>query len=1127
MPRRTDIHRILLIGSGPIVIGQACEFDYSGTQGAKALRQEGYEVVLVNSNPATVMTDPEFAHRTYVEPLDVSVVEAIIAREKPDALLPTLGGQTALNLALKLAKAGVLEKHGVELIGASVEAIRKAEDRELFNAAMRKIGLSVARSFLARSIADAEYAVEQLGFPIVLRPSFTMGGSGGGIAYDKPSFDVAIRWAFQQSPTAECLIEESLLGWKEYELEVIRDRADNFAVICTIENFDPMGVHTGDSITVAPAMTLTDKEYQRLRDAGRAIISEIGVDTGGSNIQFAVNPKDGRVLVIEMNPRVSRSSALASKATGYPIAKIAAKLAVGYRLDELRNDVTGTSAAFEPTIDYVVTKIPRFAFEKFGGADQRLTTQMKSVGEVMAIGRTFKQSLLKAARSLETGRDGLPSLLHKVDYVKLAEILAHPREDGSITAAVPRLEEGAAPARPHTLQRALLEVIKTPLADRLYYIMDALRLDATLEQVCASTNIDPWFVDQLRELVEAERELSAAAKGGDGIGREHLLRAKTLGFSDSAIGGLLGTSAQAVRAQRTKLGISPIYARVDSCAAEFAALTPYQYSTWSTSPNASEAEPTTRHKVMILGGGPNRIGQGIEFDYCCVHASFALRELGIETIMVNCNPETVSTDYDTSDRLYFEPLTFEDVMSIVEVEKPDAVIVQFGGQTPLKLALPLARAGVKLLGTSADAIDRAEDRERFEALLEKLHLRRPRGVIAVGIEAAKQQAEALGFPVVVRPSYVLGGRAMEVVRSRADLEHYLRIAFEAIEDSDNPSILIDEFLEDAIEVDVDCLCDGKVAVIGGILQHVEEAGVHSGDSTMCLPPHALPPEVLSSIHSATRALAMELGVVGLMNVQFAVRGSAVYVIEVNPRASRTVPFVSKSIGVPLAKVATKLMAGKTLKELGLDREIVPQHFAVKESVFPFVKFPGVDTLLGPEMRSTGEVMGLGESFAEAFGKAMLASGFRLPPDGNVFVSVRDEDKPAVADIALRLTRLGFSIVATRGTAEILARASIAAEIVNKVGEGSPDCVDMLKDGKIVMVVNTTSGEKAIKDSYSIRRQTVLSGIAYFTTMAAAAAAIGAIEDGRDRPLSVCSLQEYHEVLAARLARRGAKSESNL
>ena len=1070
MPRRADIHRILLIGSGPIVIGQACEFDYSGTQGAKALRQEGYEVVLVNSNPATVMTDPEFSDRTYVEPLEVSILEAIIERERPDALLPTLGGQTALNLALKLAAAGVLERYGVELIGASVEAIKKAEDRELFNAAMRKIGLSVARSFLARTLEDAEHAVQQLGFPIVLRPSFTMGGSGGGIAYDKKSFDIAIRWAFQQSPTHECLIEESLLGWKEYELEVIRDRADNFAVICTIENFDPMGVHTGDSITVAPAMTLTDKEYQRLRDAGRAIISEIGVDTGGSNIQFAVNPKDGRVVVIEMNPRVSRSSALASKATGYPIAKIAAKLAV----------------------------------------------------EVMAIGRTFKQSLLKACRSLETGRDGLPSLMRKVDYVRMAELLSSPREDGSITSGPPRLEDNAPAPDPAQLKAALLTVIKTPLSDRLYYIMDALRAGASAEEVCRATNIDPWFIDQLTELLAEERSLIELGKRGEKLDDERLRGAKTLGFSDSAIAGFMNTTAKAIRDQRIERGITPVYARVDSCAAEFRALTPYQYSTWG---EVSEAEPTQNRKVMILGGGPNRIGQGIEFDYCCVHASFALRELGIETIMVNCNPETVSTDYDTSDRLYFEPLTFEDVMSIVEVEKPDAVIVQFGGQTPLKLAVPLARAGVKILGTQAEAIDRAEDRERFEALLEKLRLRRPRGVIAMGLEDAKREAERLGFPVVVRPSYVLGGRAMEVVRSRPDLERYLRIAFEAIEDTERPTILIDEYLEDAIEVDVDCLCDGTIAVIGGVLQHVEEAGVHSGDSTMCLPPHALPPEVLSSIHAATRALAIELGVVGLMNVQFAVRGSAVYVIEVNPRASRTVPFVSKSIGVPLAKVATKIMAGKTLAELGLDREIVPQHYAVKESVFPFVKFPGVDTLLGPEMRSTGEVMGLGESFAEAFGKAMLASGFKLPPGGTVFVSVRDHDKPAVADLALRLTRLGYSVVATRGTAEVLARAGIQASVVSKVGEGSPHVVDMLKAGQIHMVVNTTSGEKAIKDSYSIRRQTVLSGIAYFTTMAATAAAIAALEDGRDRALSVCSLQEYHQVLAARLARRSAKNVS--
>jgi carbamoyl-phosphate synthase large subunit len=1119
MPRRDDIHRILLIGSGPIVIGQACEFDYSGTQGAKALRQEGYEVVLVNSNPATVMTDPEFAHRTYVEPLDVPVLEAIIAREKPDALLPTLGGQTALNLALKLAKAGVLEKYGVELIGASVEAINKAEDRALFNAAMAKIGLSVARSFVARTLEDANAAAKQLGFPVVLRPSFTLGGSGGGIARDQTQFDAAIRWAFAQSPTHECLIEESLLGWKEYEFEVIRDRADNFAVICSIENFDPMGVHTGDSITVAPAMTLTDKEYQRLRDASRAVITEIGVDTGGSNIQFAVNPKDGRVIVIEMNPRVSRSSALASKATGYAIAKIAAKLAVGYRLDELRNDVTGTSAAFEPAIDYVVTKIPRFAFEKFAGADQRLTTQMKSVGEVMAIGRTFKQSLLKACRSLETGRDGLPSLVQKVDYVKLAELLGKPNPDGSITASPPRRDDAVPLADAATLKAALLEIIKTPLGDRLWYIFDALRLGATAAEVCTATAIDPWFVDQLVELLDEERALCAIGQSGGKLDEATLRHAKTLGFADSAIATFTQTTAADVRALRKQLDVLPVYARVDSCAAEFKALTPYQYSTWG---QVTEAEPTKRKKVMILGGGPNRIGQGIEFDYCCVHASFALRELGIETIMVNCNPETVSTDYDTSDRLYFEPLTFEDVMSIVDVEQPDAVIVQFGGQTPLKLAVPLARAGVKLLGTQADAIDRAEDREKFEALLEKLHLRRPRGVIAHGIDEAKHEAERLGFPVVVRPSYVLGGRAMEVVRSRPDLERYMRIAFEAIEDSERPTILIDEYLEDAIEVDVDCVCDGKVAVIGGVLQHVEEAGVHSGDSTMCLPPHALPPEVLASIHSATRALAMELGVVGLMNVQFAVRGSAVYIIEVNPRASRTVPFVSKSIGVPLAKIATKVMAGMSLDELGLGREIVPQHYAVKESVFPFVKFPGVDVLLGPEMRSTGEVMGLGASFAEAFGKAMLAAGNRLPTEGTVFISVRDEDKPGVADTALRLSRLGFQIVATRGTAEVLARAGVRAQLVNKVTDGSPHCVDMIKEGRIQLVINTTSGEQAIKDSYSIRRQTLLAGVAYFTTMAAAAAAAAAIEDALDRPLSVCSLQEYHASLRERLARRGSK-----
>jgi carbamoyl-phosphate synthase large subunit len=1107
MPRREDIHKILLIGSGPIVIGQACEFDYSGTQGAKALRQEGYEVVLVNSNPATVMTDPEFAGRTYVEPLHVDVLTTIIERERPDALLPTLGGQTALNLALGLGKAGVLEQYGVELIGASVEAINKAEDRELFNAAMRKIGLQVARSRVARTLEEAAQAVKELGFPLILRPSFTMGGSGGGIAYDAPGFETAIAWAFSQSPTHECLIEESLLGWKEYELEVIRDRADNFAVICSIENFDPMGVHTGDSITIAPAMTLTDKEYQRLRDAARAIITEIGVDTGGSNIQFGVNPADGRVVVIEMNPRVSRSSALASKATGYPIAKIAAKLAVGYRLDELRNDVTGTSAAFEPSIDYVVTKIPRFAFEKFEGSDQRLTTQMKSVGEVMAIGRTFKQSLLKAARALENGRDGLTSLHDRIDYVAYARILAQRGFSGS----PPRREEGQARPSPAELKAALLEVIKTPLCDRLWFIADALRLGCTAAEVCAATAIDPWFIQQLCEIIDEERSVSALAATGQAPSAAQLGRWKAMGFSDSAIASLLGTSSEEVRQARSRALVRPSYARVDSCAAEFPALTPYLYSTWG---GHSESEPRPLRKVMILGGGPNRIGQGIEFDYCCVHASFALRELGIESIMVNCNPETVSTDYDTSDRLYFEPLTFEDTLAIAEEEKPDAVIVQFGGQTPLKLAVPLARQGVRILGTSAEAIDRAEDREKFDLLLEKLRLKRPRGVIAHGMREAMEAAQQLGFPLMVRPSYVLGGRAMEIVSSPAGLEGYLRRAFEAVEDTERPTILLDEFLQDAIEVDVDCVSDGTIAVIGGLLQHVEEAGVHSGDSTMVLPAHSLPVHVLDEIRSSTRALALELGVRGLMNVQFAVRGETVFVIEVNPRASRTIPFVSKSIGQPLAKIATKVMAGKTLAELGFTEEIVPKHVAVKESVFPFAKLPGVDTILGPEMRSTGEVMGIGATFPEAFDKAMLASGMRLPDNGTAFISVRDEDKLAVRDVAARLLRVGFKLVATDGTARELNDAGVVCERVNKVVQGSPHCVDRVREGAIDVVINTTSDAQAIRDSYAIRRQALMSGVAYFTTIAAALAAAMAIEARIERgaKFSVRSLQEYHEGL---------------
>jgi carbamoyl-phosphate synthase large subunit len=1104
MPRREDIKKILLIGSGPIVIGQACEFDYSGTQGAKALKQEGYQVVLVNSNPATIMTDPEFADRTYVEPLVPEALEAIIERERPDALLPTLGGQTALNLALELDRRGTLAKYGVELIGAKVEAIRKAEERELFKAAMERIGLESAKAGVARTLEDAYRIVDELGFPIILRPSLTMGGTGGGIAYNREEFEQAIRWAFQCSPVHECLIEESLLGWKEYELEVIRDCVDNFAVICTIENFDPMGVHTGDSITVAPSMTLTDREYQRLRDAGRKIITEIGVDTGGSNIQFAVNPQNGRLIVIEMNPRVSRSSALASKATGYPIAKIAAKLAVGYRLDELRNDITGTSAAFEPTIDYVVVKIPRFAFEKFPGADPRLTTQMKSVGEAMSVGRTFKEALQKAARSLEIGRDGLATLLGRVDYRDLAAQIRRLQETGEgLNLSRPMNADLPAPTEAE-LRESILEVVRTPLSDRLWYVADGFRVGLTVEQLHEATAIDRWFLEQMKEILDVERAL--AATKGQPLANDLLHRAKVFGFTDSQIAGLRGEAAVALREHRKDAGVRPIYSRVDTCAAEFPSLTPYMYSTWGA---ASEAEPTERKKIMILGGGPNRIGQGIEFDYCCVHASFALKELGFETIMVNCNPETVSTDYDTSDRLYFEPLTFEDVMNIVDVEKPHGVIVQFGGQTPLRLAVALSRAGVPILGTSADAIDRAEDRERFDALLTKLRINRPRGGIAKGVSDAFEVADSIGYPVVVRPSYVLGGRAMEVVHSRTDLARYITVALEAVADAETQTILVDEFLKDAIEVDVDCISDGKTVVIGGVMQHIEEAGVHSGDSAVVLPAHALPPSVLSTIRSATRALALELGVVGLMNVQYAVRGSAVYVIEVNPRASRTVPFVSKAIGVPLAKLAAKVMAGATLKELGYTKEVLPRHVAVKESVFPFTKFPGVDTLLGPEMRSTGEVMGIGETVAEAFLKATLAVNTRLPSQGKVFVSVRDEDKAAACDLALRLAEVGLTIVATTGTRAALAQVGVEAEQAFKVGEGRPNIIDRLRDGDVAMVINTTAGAQAIRDSRSLRRQTLMSGIPYFTTIAAAVAAVDAIEVQRERPLSVSSLQEYH------------------
>jgi carbamoyl-phosphate synthase large subunit len=1105
VPRRDDLEKILIIGAGPIVIGQACEFDYSGTQGAKALRQEGYEVVLVNSNPATIMTDPDLAARTYVEPLEPKTLEAIVERERPDAILPTLGGQTALNLALALHHAGVLAKYDVELLGARPESIAKAEDRSLFKAAMEKIGLTCPRAGVAHSLEEAWAVVKDTGFPAILRPSFTMGGSGGGIADDEKEFEAKVAWALAQSPTHEVLIEESVLGWKEFELEVMRDRADNFIVVCSIENVDPMGVHTGDSITVAPAMTLTDKEYQRLRDAARAVMTEIGVETGGANVQFAVDPATGKVHVIEMNPRVSRSSALASKATGYPIAKIAAKLAVGYTLDELRNDITGTSAAFEPVIDYVVVKWPRFAFEKFPGADPTLGTQMKSVGEVMSIGRTFCESLQKAARSLEIARDGLVSLVGRVDYRVLAE--PKKKRDLAMEAAEVEPPKSLPPPSADELDRALRAVIPIGTADRLFYVADALRVGISRDEIHALTKIDPWFVAQVDRIVKAEARI-----GQGDLGPAALRSIKRLGFSDAQIAKLSGTTADDVRALRKKLGATPVYGRVDTCAAEFVAHTPYLYSTYE-SQTESKADHAKR-KVVILGGGPNRIGQGIEFDYCCVHAVQALRELGFETVMVNCNPETVSTDYDTSDRLYFEPLTLEDVLAICDEEKPDGVVVQFGGQTPLKLAVPLESAGVRLLGTSADAIDRAEDRGRFDALLTKLALRRPKSGIATGVDEAYRIADEIGYPVLVRPSYVLGGRAMTIAWTRAELESYVHLAVEAARDAGTQTILVDEFLKDAVEVDVDCVADGKRAVIGGVMQHIEEAGVHSGDSSSVLPPHSLPLDVVMSIEEQTRMLALELGVVGLMNVQFAVKGGDVYILEVNPRASRTVPFVSKATGRPLAKIAAKLMIGKTLDELGVGDIAVPRHVAVKQSVFPFAKFPGVDTILGPEMRSTGEVMGISDTFARAFYKSMVAAGLdvRAVSEGekrSVFISVKDEDKPVASIIARRLRAAGYEIVGTKGTAAALQRARIPCTAINKVLEGSPHVVDAIRSGTIAMVVNTTIGAREVRDSYSLRRQTLLMNIPYFTTIAAALAACDALEAARgDHGVRVRSLQEW-------------------
>jgi carbamoyl-phosphate synthase large subunit len=1127
MPKRDDIQKILLIGSGPIVIGQACEFDYSGTQGAKALVELGYDVVLVNSNPATIMTDPELVRRTYVEPLEIETLTAVIERERPDALLPTLGGQTALNLALELHEKGILSRLEVKLIGAQIDSIRKAEDRQLFKDAMAHAGLECPRSAHVSSVDEARTFGLEAGYPLILRPSFTMGGSGGAIVKDESELSAKVDWALQQSPTHQVLVEESVLGWKEYELEVIRDRNDNFIVVCSIENIDPMGVHTGDSITVAPAMTLTDREYQRLRDAARTVMHEIGVETGGSNVQFAVDPKTGRVLVIEMNPRVSRSSALASKATGYPIAKIAAKLAVGFTLDELENDITGTSAAFEPTIDYVVVKWPRFAFEKFPGADNRLGTQMKSVGEAMSIGRTFPEAVQKAARSLETGRDGLVTMVGRADYTSLTEDSAPNRD--LVHDAPPMAKPRASVPPPGAPElRAILErVIPVARADRLFHVVDALRAGMTVERVNELTAIDPWFLHQFVRIVEHETLITNAAE----LDRELLQESKQLGFSDSQIGRLRGSTEADIRALRDRLGVRPVYGRVDTCAAEFVARTPYLYSTYESE---SEAEISGKQKVIILGGGPNRIGQGIEFDYCCCHAVFALKELGLETVMVNCNPETVSTDYDTSDRLYFEPLTLEDVLAICREEASNGellgVIVQFGGQTPLKLAVPLEKAGIEILGTGADAIDRAEDRERFDALLTKLGLMRPRAGIAKDVAEAKRIAGEIGYPVLVRPSYVLGGRAMMNCWSEEELSAYVELAIEAArEEGGSQTLLIDQFLKNAIEVDVDCVSDGKRAVIGGVMQHIEEAGIHSGDSTSVLPPHTLDPDVVARIEEQARALALELGVVGLMNTQFAVKDNQIYVLEVNPRASRTVPFVSKATGRPLAKIAAKVMVGKSLDELEIFDEPLPTHVAVKESVFPFNKFPGVDTILGPEMRSTGEVMGISSSVALAFGKSLTASGYVLPDRGRAFISVKDDDKGPGAQVARRLRNLGYTIVATRGTADALERARIPVERINKVLEGSPHVVDAIGAGTIQLVINTTQGSKAIRDSYSIRRNTLLANIPYFTTISAALALVDALEVrvlGGANANQVRSLQEWHSRSSRAVLRpagRGGKS----
>ena len=1073
MPKRTDIKSILLIGSGPIVIGQACEFDYAGTQALKALKEEGYRVILVNSNPATIMTDPDFADRTYIEPITTDVVEKIIAKERPDAILPTLGGQTALNLSIDLAEKGILERYGVEMIGAKLESIKKAEDRDLFKEAMRRAGLDLPRSGYARSMRDATRIQKRLNFPVIIRASRTLGGSGGNFAFRPEEFKEVVQAGLSISPVHEVLIEESVLGWKEFELEVMRDHKDNVVIICSIENFDAMGVHTGDSITVAPAQTLTDKEYQIMRDASLRVIREIGVDTGGSNIQFAVNPKDGRMVVIEMNPRVSRSSALASKATGFPIAKIAAKLAVGYTLDEIRNDITReTPACFEPTIDYVVVKVPRFTFEKFPQAKDLLTPQMKSVGEAMAIGRTFKEALQKAMRSLEINSYGFEA---KVSL--------------------------AADGRAEALE-VVREKLKNPNAQRLWYLGDAFRLGMTNEEIFQLSNVDPWFLQKIREIIETDKEIEQFHGKANEIGADTLRAWKQMGFADSRIATLTGTSEAETRTLRKHKGIEAVFNSVDTCGAEFEAFTPYLYSTYE---GEDESRPTARKKIMILGGGPNRIGQGIEFDYCCVHAAFALKEEGYETLMVNCNPETVSTDYDTSDKLYFEPLTMEEVMNIVDREKPDGVIVQFGGQTPLKLALPLERAGVPIIGTSPDSIDLAEDRERFSKLISSLGIRQPDNGIARSYEEAFKIAEGLRYPILVRPSYVLGGRAMQIVYDHDALRDYM---IHAVSASPEHPVLIDKFLDDAIEVDVDALGDGDDYVIGGIMEHIERAGVHSGDSACSLPPKSISNEIQDEIRKHTVALAKALNVRGLMNAQFAVQGKRVFVLEVNPRASRTVPFVSKAIGVPLAKIAARIMVGRKLKDLGFTTEIIPKHISVKEAVFPFNKFPGVDTLLGPEMKSTGEVMGIDTSFGIAFAKAQLGSGMRLPKSGRVFISVRDEDKPSVTPIAEKLHRVGFQIIATKGTADYFAARSIAADVVKKVQDGSPHIGDQIKAGEIAMVINTPTDAHSQADSYAIRRCALDYQVPYFTTIAGADAAAEGIEFLAQREFDVKALQDY-------------------